>query len=296
MPSSVPSSVPSNAQPRSGPSGALSTLASYRLLASGLAFAAVAGTGAVLALRPSTYEAVAQVSVSPVSIDAAPPGIPVFRELGEPIRTIETAAALLHTRSAADLTAERLGGRWTSELVFRAVEVAPHGQTNLVDVIARTDDAEAAARVANEYLAAILEQRDTAVTAAATQALADFAKTPAPAGSGQNVEATLTQLRDIGDPTSTAVEKATAPRGRSGLSPLMVILLSIVAGLLVALSLLTALADRARGRSLPSAADVGHGALLGGSPSSNGRTYAPADNRPGNPYGPEGRSGSDTPS
>jgi len=72
-----------------------------------LAFVLVLAAGAAVAvLRPTTYEARAQIAVTPVSRTAELAGLPVFRELGDPIRTIgeSSVPVKLHRDVTANVT------------------------------------------------------------------------------------------------------------------------------------------------------------------------------------------------
>jgi capsular polysaccharide biosynthesis protein/membrane-associated phospholipid phosphatase len=218
----------------------LRTTPAQRIVLCLVAFAAVAGGGASLALRDPVYEATAQVAVSPMTADQAPPGIPVLRDLGDPIRTIETAAQLLHNRQAALLTAQRLGTSLSGDQVFDAVSVAPLGQTNVLDIVARSATARDALALANTYAHAALDLRSQAVTVASGAALAVAAQQLTQNPTGSSAEAAkarvsnLQWLRANGDPSAAEAQDALLPGKPSGLPPTLLLGLSAAAGALAA--------------------------------------------------------------
>jgi capsular polysaccharide biosynthesis protein len=233
----------------------LRAVAEHRMVLACMVFAAVTAGGASLSLRPPVYEATAQVIVTPVATVDAPLGMPVFRDLGDPIRTIETAAALLYTRRAAQLAAERLGGPWTADAVFDAITVKPRGQTNLVDVAARATRADAAAVLANSYAAAVLDLRSQALTAASTAALSGVTQqlNGSPVGSAAAEAARarfayLELLRTHGDPSAAEAQAAVPPTVPSGMPMSLVLALSAAAGVLAAFALTVALPARTGAR------------------------------------------------
>jgi capsular polysaccharide biosynthesis protein len=205
-----------------------------------VAFAAVAGGGASLALRAPVYEATAQVAVTPMTADQAPPGIPVLRDLGDPIRTIETAAQLLHNRQAAQLTAQRLGTSETPDEVFNHVTVAPLGQTNVLDIVGRATTARGAVALANTYVHAALDLRSQAVTVASGAALGIAAQQLTQNPTGSSAEAAKTRvsnlqwLRTNGDPSAAEAQDALPPDKPAGLPPTLLLALSAAAGALAA--------------------------------------------------------------
>ncbi|MCW2706454.1 MAG: lipopolysaccharide biosynthesis protein [Frankiales bacterium] len=205
-----------------------------------MAFAAVAGGGSSLALRDPVYEATAQVSVTPMTADQAPPGIPVLRDLGDPIRTIETAAQLLHNRQAALLTAQRLGSSLSGDQVFDAVSVAPLGQTNVLDIVGRAATARDALALANTYAHAALDLRSQAVTVASGAALAVAGQQLTQNPTGSSAEAAKARVSNLqwlqanGDPSAAEAQDALPPGKPSGLPPTLLLALSAAAGALAA--------------------------------------------------------------
>src|SRR3954464_2687161 len=116
-------------------------------------------------LRGADYQATAQMLVNPLPAeDAAFLGLPLVRDTGDPPRTLQTAATLIDSPPAARLSASRLKHGWTQAKVAKAVDVAPQGQSSIVDVTATADSANESAHVANVYVHAVMDSRKTLLT------------------------------------------------------------------------------------------------------------------------------------
>jgi capsular polysaccharide biosynthesis protein len=121
-----------------------------------------------LAYHTPEHEATAQLLVNPLpQDDESFLGLPAIKDAGDPTRTIQTAAALLKSPDAARLAARRMGPGWTQQRVLGAIDIQPAGQSNILDVVARADSGRDAARLANAYVGATLQQRGEAIRRAA---------------------------------------------------------------------------------------------------------------------------------
>src|SRR4051794_2969640 len=111
-------------------------------------------------MRTPTYEATAQMLVTPISADDSTYlGLPLVRDTGDPPRTLQTAATLIDSPRAAQLAARRLGDGWTQRKVQHAVNVSPQGQSSIVDVTASASSANESAHIANTYVHAVTDAR-----------------------------------------------------------------------------------------------------------------------------------------
>jgi len=100
-------------------------------------------------------------------------GVDVLRaDLTESTRTMQTAASLLDSPAAAELTARRLGPGWTRPRVQSAVEVETKGQSNVLSVVASAEEPSTAARLANTFARAALDARSATVKLQARNLLA----------------------------------------------------------------------------------------------------------------------------
>jgi capsular exopolysaccharide synthesis family protein len=191
-----------------------------------------------LAARTPQYQATAQILVSPLAQDNVSfLGLPLLRDSGEPTRTVQTAASLIQTRSAADRAAKALGPPWTGQRVLNAIEVKPQGQSEVLDVTATAAGAGKSARVANEFAKAALAVRTEAMRrdidttiAELTARLRSQAGGPGARDLAARINA-LDSLRGGTDPTLSLSQLAAPPTGSTGAGKLVVLFLALVAGL-----------------------------------------------------------------
>jgi Mrp family chromosome partitioning ATPase len=208
---------------------ALVTLASF--------LAALAWT----VVRTPSYEATSTLLASPLpATNEAFIGIDVLRESADPTRTIQTAAAVLDTREAAVRTAAVTGRGTTAADVRKKVAIKPEGQTNVIDVTAKADSAEGAARLANAYVTSALALRKERIRQQVTVAVADLERqlkvVPADSTVGIDLRARLQQLtavRDGTDPTLSVDQPASPPDASSVVPASVLLIISLLIGLVV---------------------------------------------------------------
>lgn len=192
----------------------------WRLIAAVAAVAMLACAG-YLSVRSLSYEAQAQVLVTPlVPSDQNFVGLPIVRTApGDPTRTVDTVAGVIESPQVAQRAAEDLDGAVTADQVADAVTVKPEEGSNVVDVTAVTDDAGLAARIANAYANAALEVRrdllDPLVGAEIEKTQRQLDALADPAGTSAEVLRAklraLTSLTDRSDPTLSVTQLATPP-------------------------------------------------------------------------------------
>jgi capsular exopolysaccharide synthesis family protein len=202
--------------------------------------AALGGSLAWLALRTPDYEATTEILVTPVSQDDATYiGLPLLRDSGEPTRTIQTAATLIESTTAAELTAKKIGRGFTRDDIASAIKVNPEGESNILGVTAKTEDPVLAARIANEFAQAALDARRRLLDAQVRRTLRqlnqreiDLRGTPAVEASAdlQRRISALQEIADGNDPTLSVVERATTPEDPIGAPPWLVLALSLIGG------------------------------------------------------------------
>jgi Mrp family chromosome partitioning ATPase/capsular polysaccharide biosynthesis protein len=194
------------------------------------------------AARAPTYEASAQILVSPLPEDGgSDPRLPVLRTSSDRTRVIQTAANLLDSPAAASLTANRLGRDWTAARVAAMVDVLPEGESDVLSVTAKADDAALAARVANEYARSALEARGRALAPVISSLIAQTERElRSEKDKGSPVALTLAErlsdLRALGtgvDPTLSLTRPAEAPSSTVGASRSLLTLLGLLAGVAV---------------------------------------------------------------
>jgi Mrp family chromosome partitioning ATPase len=193
--------------------------------------------------RSHRYQFTARILVTPIPAgDPTLAGLAVLHDSGDPATTIQTAAALVDSETAARTAAARLGPDWSPTRVHSAVTVAPEGGSNLVDVTATASDRATAAQVANTFAQASLDARNASLQqqiASALRALQSEQaslgnQTPSGAGAGSLSEriTSLEGERGISDPTLSLTQPA-APATVAGSSTKKIAVLALLAGLLL---------------------------------------------------------------
>jgi Mrp family chromosome partitioning ATPase len=211
--------------------------------------AALAAAAALLATRSPTYEATAELLVTPLQQDDRTfLGIPLLRDSGDPTRTVQTAAALIASPVVARRTAAGLGGGVTPGAVEGSVTVEPLGESNIVGVTAQAATPAAAARTANRYAQESLAVRTELLERQVKGAIADLrGVAQADGGVLSPVDRTrLTELRavrDRGDPSLSLSQPAQAPGGPADAPAWLVLALALIAGLTLA-AIVTVLMER----------------------------------------------------
>src|SRR3954451_3127211 len=205
-----------------------------------IAITVAAGIAAVAwdQLRTPSYQTTAQMLITPISSDDTTYlGLPLVRDTGDPPRTLQTAATLIDSPRAAQLTARRLGGRWTQRRVEKAVDVSPEGQSSIVDVVASAASANQSAHVANTYVHAVAEARAAELKPLIDRAIATTrqqqSRLPDNAPSKVTLSDRTRQLQNVegSDPTISISQVASPPDSSSGISLPLVFVIALIAGL-----------------------------------------------------------------
>lgn len=182
---------------------------------------AVAAADLALRNRTPHFAASSRLVVTPLSRDNDTlVGLPLLRDLGDPIRTIETAAAVVQTPDVATRASRQLPGGWSRSRVQSAVDVAPLAQTNVLEVRATTTSPELSAQVANAYARAILAlRREDLARAAESEITATQAQLTEPSISRSTTAGVLREriselqlLVGTGDPTIALAQNALPPQ------------------------------------------------------------------------------------
>ncbi len=223
----------------------LSAVRARRGLVLAIVGVAVVGSLLGLAIRSPSYKANAELLVSPLPRgESAMSGLPQVQVGSDPAQTLETVARLVESPDAARATARRLGGQWTTQLVLKHVDVTPNGGSNVLLVGATADDSKLAARLANVFARAAVDLRDRRLRAQAAAALARANaqlaalpdKTSAEAQALELRIAELERVRAIGDPTLELLRGAAVPRSPDGLPAWAILILTALAGLVLAVA------------------------------------------------------------
>jgi len=237
-----PSAPPDTGTDGRGAAGVVASIRAHALLVAGIALLALLATLVWAAARSPTYEASAQVLVTPLpDSGSALAGLPLLRASSDRTRLVQTAASLLDSPSAASGAAAQMGSGWTAARVAGSVEVQPEGGSDVVTVTARADDPVVAARLANRFAQAALQARGRAlgrVVASLTTATERELQAQTDPGSAVALDLAerLSNLRALGtgtDPTLSLTRSAEPPTSSSGLGGATLALLGLLAGLAI---------------------------------------------------------------
>jgi Mrp family chromosome partitioning ATPase/capsular polysaccharide biosynthesis protein len=208
-------------------------LRARKLIVVAITLVAIAAAALMLARRHPSYVATTQILVTPLAQnDQTFIGVNLVRDAGDPTRTIQTAAALLQSAGAAQLTATRLGRGLTGQQVTSDVTVVPVGQSNLVAITASAGTGRLAAQIATSYAEQSLYLRNAAIRRQIGALIASLASSPSPGN-----QARILELRAVlrnGDPTLSISQPATIPTAPSGASKWLVLVLAAVVGFVLA--------------------------------------------------------------
>lgn len=217
-----------------------------------IAVATLAASLIALALRPASFDAQAQLIVSPLpQYDDAFLGTGLARDSGDASLTAPTLAQVIESDAAVDATAEELGGDWTPRSVRDAVTVAPTAEANLVTVTAEAPSAREALKLAETFTQSALDARWRTIRSDLGTRIRRLEAGRAEAASARpSLDRQLQTLRTVRaggeDPTLrlATVEPAVAANSLSGPA---VVLLALLGGL--ALGVLAAVALGPRGET-----------------------------------------------
>jgi Mrp family chromosome partitioning ATPase len=186
-----------------------------------------------------TYQTSASILVSPLPEGSSGTlGIGTVVDTGDPARTIQTAAALVDTQSAAQGAARTLGHGWTTNGVMSAVSVTPLGASNVLAVTAQAGNPQDAARLANAFATNAIAYRGSVVQQQINTTLASLsarlAQLPPTSAEAQGLATTVSQLRTMQgtnrEPTLSLSQQALPPGGATGAPDWLIIALALAGG------------------------------------------------------------------
>jgi Mrp family chromosome partitioning ATPase/capsular polysaccharide biosynthesis protein len=193
----------------------------------------------------ASYEASVSVLVKPLPQDDATfIGIGTIVDSVDPTRTIQTAAALISTPTAAEAAAKKMGPGWTGTRVKNAVRVQPRGESFLLDIIATGSSGDQAARLADAYADAALAARaklfqtnlSTSIDALRGR-IAKLRQIGADSTQINDLSGRFEQLRALqvigADPSLQLSERADPTGGPIGKSRVLLAILAVISGLVL---------------------------------------------------------------
>lgn len=212
----------------------LGAIRAHRLVFASIVVAALAAASLWLWTSSRQYSATAQVLVTPLPQDNQSfLGFDLLRDSGDPTRTVQTAAALIETRAAADRAAKRLGDGRSGEQIAAAVSVQAAGESNVLDITATGDSPRNASRTANAFTAAALALRRETLHAQLEEAIKQLQTSRAQGPERNRRFDALRTLDEQGDPTMSVAQRALPADSPLGPSPVIVIGLALLAGLAI---------------------------------------------------------------
>lgn len=193
---------------------------------------------AYLAIAEKSYEAEADMLVTPVASDQAVPGAGLISESPDPTRDVETAARLITQRDVAQRVVRELGLQQDPEDLLEKVEAAPVAQSNIVSITATADAPEVARDIANGFGAAVVEERTAQFHAQLDRLIAGLTERVAeqPAGTdlgADSLQAELSRyvtLREGNDPTISVETQAATPDEPASPRPTLTLLAGLLSG------------------------------------------------------------------
>lgn len=179
--------------------------------------ASLIGAVAYLATAHRTYQAQADLLVTPVSgSDTNLEGLPLIRDSGDPTADVLTVSKLVQSQGVAQAVAATIGG--TPSRLLQSVQATPVTQSSIIAIQATAGTPARAARIANSFAAETITQETNALHAQLDQlipTLTNSAKSLSPSeAAGVSSElAVLETLRASPDPTLSLSSSASVPTG-----------------------------------------------------------------------------------
>ena len=192
-----------------------------------------------LAITPKTYQASADLLVTPVTGEELPTGLPLVRESSDPTRDVETVSRLVTTREVAGRARSQLPRSGAIDDLLGKVTAEPVAQSNIVAVTAKGGSPEEARDTANAFAGALVADRTAQLREALDRIIASLqpraADDPA-AGGPDSAGAQLARLQTLRagpDPTIRLETAASTPRSASAPKPFITLAAALVAGLVL---------------------------------------------------------------
>jgi polysaccharide biosynthesis transport protein len=191
-----------------------------------------------------TYEASSDMLVTPVnSSDPVLSSLGLLRESSDPTRDVQTASQLIANIEVARLASKKLDNGESPEELLESVSAEPVANSNIVAVTATEDSPEEAAKVANVFAAAAVEQRTKTMHEEIEERLprleaaaANGPETEVVESGGTSVESQVAELKALNagpDPTMRVQTKAAEPTSPSSPKKTLSIIAGIIAGLII---------------------------------------------------------------
>lgn len=213
----------------------LRAIKAHRLVFTLVVIATVAAAAIWTSTASKQYSATAQILVTPLSQDNESfLGFNLLRDSGDPTRTVQTAAALIESRTAARRAAEALGDGRSAQEILDSVTIQPAGESNVLEVTATATTPSKASRTANAFTNSVLALRHASLNDELESAIERLETTRAPTPERERQINALSTLKQNGDPTLSVAQLAISSDSPLGPSAVIVLGLALLAGLAIA--------------------------------------------------------------
>ena len=195
---------------------------------------------AYLAVTEDTYEAEADLLVTPVASEDQLPGLGLIPESPDPTRDVETAARLVTQRDVAERVVQELNLDESPEDVLGKVEAEPIAQSNLVAITAEGSTPEEARDLANAFADGVVAERteqlhqqlDMLIPSLRERVEADPAANTGPGSLAEQLAQAET-LRAGPDPTLRVETRAAAPDSPAAPNKKLTLAAGLLSGLIL---------------------------------------------------------------
>ncbi len=197
---------------------------------------------AYVLLAPKTYDARADLLITPVSgDDPVQRSLPLIVDSVDPTRDVETASQFVTNVDVAARVKQQLGLQQTPRQVLDKVTAEPVAQSNIVAITAEGDSPEQARDLANAFADATVEDRTDQVHEAIRQILPAYqAQLAASSGvAAETIAADVAQLQALlasPDPTIRVETEADLPTKQASPRPALSIAGGLIAGLVLGIA------------------------------------------------------------
>src|SRR4051812_259377 len=199
---------------------------------------------AYVATAEKTYKAETDMLVTPVpAADSTLNGLGLIQASSDPTRDVETASRLITNIDVARRVKQDTNDPRSARALLEQIEVAPIAQSNIVAITAEESSGVAAAKLANAFGRAAVEERTDQFHRALDAAIADLrtrVRTTPDQQTSPNDPTTLAgqlarleALRGAPDPTMRVEAQADVPTDPVSPKPKLSLIAGVLAGLIL---------------------------------------------------------------
>lgn len=195
------------------------------------------GSIAYVLVAQKTYEAQANLLITPVASDTLP-SLPLIRQSADPTRDVETAAKLVTNTDVAAAVKTQLHLSETPQDLLKKVSAEPIAQSNIVAVTAQAHTKEGARDLANAFATSAVAQQTNKLHDQINSQSAGI-QAQLRAGPSPTLSARLAELQALStgpDPTIQKETPADLPQDPAKPRPVLTVVGGILAGLMIGIA------------------------------------------------------------